>query len=183
VGLLFGPKGAPDDLITVHVRWGDKTTEMKLVAIDKYIQAVETLLEENTTKLRPNTTNSTNHHANIYLATEDPLAAKAFISAAPKNWNIFTDVSIAELAPFRPPSKQLHCASIMAQNTRGRGGLIHMGSLLVGMEANGYVLSTASTFGRVIHALRTNVLDPQCGNCTRLVDVQPGRWNRIFYDY
>jgi hypothetical protein len=181
LGLVFGPNGAPNDLITVHVRWGDKKTEMKLVAIDKYIQAVWELLLDETEELAYDRRHGSNFtHANIYLATEDPLAAEAFIQAAPKTWNIFTDVSVEELTPFRPPSSYPHLSSIMAKNTRGRGGLIHMGSLLVGMEANYFVLSTQSTFGRVMDAIRTNILDPRCGNCTRLVDVQPGLWWKIY---
>jgi hypothetical protein len=192
VGVVFGPNGAPHDLITVHVRWGDKDQEMKLVAIDKYISAVWKLLlhEKNDDELiggprrrrRSGDNNKTDEPssstvANIYLATEDPVAAEAFIEAAPKHWNVFIDVAVEELTPFRPPSSRLDCASFMARNTRGRGGLVHMGSLLVSMEANDFVLSTASTFGRVMNGIRTNILDPRCGNCTRMIDLHPGVWS------
>ena len=43
INLVF-PDGVPEKLITVHVRWGDKSREMKLVAIDEYIKAVEKIL-------------------------------------------------------------------------------------------------------------------------------------------
>jgi hypothetical protein len=183
VGVVFGPKGAPKDLITVHVRWGDKFREMKLVTIEEYVNGVWKLLlgdnHHNKSELgggdQQNST-VTSPAANIYLATEDPLAVEAFTQAAPKNWNIFVDVSIVELTPFRPPSTSVNPASIMAQNTRGRGGLVHMASLLVSMEANDFVLATGSTFGRVMNNIRTNIIDPRCGGCTRLVDVQPGEW-------
>jgi hypothetical protein len=168
IGVVFGPNGAPKNLITVHVRWGDKKREMKLVSIDKYVDAVWKILDTHQ--------NTTEEGVNVYLATEDPAAAEAFTQAAPKNWTIFTDVAIEELTPFRPPSSRWHCASLMAQNTLGRGGLLSMGSLLVSMEANLFVLSTGSSFGRVINEIRTRIIDPRCGNCTRLIDVRPGQW-------
>lgn len=174
VGVVFGRDGAPPNLITVHIRWGDKYTEMPLVSIDKYVDAVSTLL-----KLRSNhTTDPANQDrvANIYLATEDPDAARAFRQAAPTHWNIYTDVAVEELAPFRPPSTRYNCASMAATNTRGRAGLLNVASLIVSMEANDFVLSTGSSFGRLMNALRTRVIDPQCGSCTRLIDVQPGGW-------
>ena len=40
---VFGPEGAPPNLITVHLRWGDKGKEMELLSVDKYIEAVESL--------------------------------------------------------------------------------------------------------------------------------------------
>jgi hypothetical protein len=144
---------------------------MQLVTIDKYIHAVITLLQERGGQTPPLTTPVT-----IYLATEDEVAAHAFIHAAPQHWTIVTDVAVEELTPFRPPSSVINCASVMAKHTRGRGGLISMGSLLVSMEANDFVLSTGSTFGRVMNEIRTRILDPRCGNCTRLIDVQPGVW-------
>jgi hypothetical protein len=178
VGVVFGRNGAPHDLITVHVRWGDKSHEMTLMSIDRYIDAVWTILDEKHNTTREERQNGTNVtvEANIYLATEDPAAVEAFVQAAPKSWNVFVDVGVEELTPFRPPSSVVNGPSRMAINTLGRGGLVNMASLLVSMEANDYVLSTASSFGRVMNNIRTNIIDPRCGNCTRLVDLQPGAW-------
>jgi hypothetical protein len=189
VGVVFGPNGAPNDLITVHVRWGDKNREMQLVTIDKYMDAIGTLIQEresyprasqqpqqqqshtDTIIIHPNET-----MANIYLATEDPLAARAFVQAAPIKWKIYMDVAIDELTLFRPYINRLNQPSQTAKNTRGRAGLINLASLLVGMEANDYVLTTASSFSRIINSLRTNIVDPRCNNCTRMMDLQPGMW-------
>ena len=153
VGVVFGPMGAPRDIITVHVRWGDKGREMQLVAMEAYIQGVWKMLEARamiTERKRTSTTadgpsnenhrhnNATNNNnntnlTNIYLATEDPEAAQAFIKAAPTDWNIYVDVAIQELTPFRLPSSVMHGSAVLAKNTRGRVGLVHMGSLLVSM--------------------------------------------------
>lgn len=177
VGVVFGPQGAPDDLITVHVRWGDKNAEMKLVDIQDYINATSYLLQTELGRCRNNdtSTSSSSCHANIYLATEDPAAAKAFAQAAPKSWTIYQDVSIAELSRFRP-STRYNSASIMSANTHGRGGLLNMASILVGLEANYYVLTTASSFSRIINGMRMTIIDPRCGNCTRMMDLRPGMW-------
>jgi hypothetical protein len=40
---VFGPAGAPRDMIAVHLRWGDKGKEMELVPVQKYVEAVERL--------------------------------------------------------------------------------------------------------------------------------------------
>jgi hypothetical protein len=169
VGVLFGAQGAPKDLITVHVRWGDKSYEMKLLGIQEYINATSHILHH---ELGQRHTNDT---ANIYLATEDPAAAHAFARAAPKSWNIYRDVAIDELSRFRP-STRYNSASIMSSNTLGRGGLLNMASMLVALEANYFVLTTASSFSRIINSIRTNILDPRCHNCTRMIDLQSGMW-------
>jgi hypothetical protein len=168
VGVLFGPQGAPKDLITVHVRWGDKSAEMKLLGIQDYINATSHILQHQLGRRNSGT-------ANIYLATEDPAAAHAFASAAPKSWKIYRDVSIDELSRFRP-STRYNSASWMSINTLGRGGLLNMASMLVALEANYFVLTTASSFSRIINSIRTNILDPRCNNCTRMIDLQSGMW-------
>lgn len=164
-GLIFGPGGAPDDLITVHMRWGDKFWEMDLASVEEYIQGVSDLLEQ---QGRSNST------ANVYLATEDPKAKEAFLDAAPAGWTIYVDRTIDELNEFRPPKGNR--ASHTTKNTKGRAGLVAMGSLLVAMEAKYYVLTTKSNWSRMIDFLRTNIIDPRCGNCTRMIDLRPGIW-------
>ena len=164
-GLTFGPNGAPEDLITVHMRWGDKFWEMDLASVEEYVKGVSDILEQ---QGRGNAT------ANIYLATEDPAAKEAFIATAPKGWNIYIDRTIEELNEFRPAKGNR--ASHTTKNTNGRAGLVAMGSLLLSMEAKNYVLTTKSNWSRMINFLRKNVLDPRCGNCTRMVDLRPGIW-------
>ena len=161
VGLLFPQGQAPPDLIAVHIRWGDKFWEMDLVPIAEYIQAVEQLVAESA-------------HAHIYLATEDPRAAKEFIATAPSHWNIYIDRTLVELTAVRPTKGNR--ASWMAKNTQGRAGLMNVASWLIALEANRFVLTTASNWSRIINDLRKSLIDPHCGNCTQLIDLRPGVW-------
>lgn len=164
-GLIFGPEGAPDDIITVHMRWGDKFWEMDLVSVEEYIKGVSDLLKQ---QGRDNST------ANVYLSTEDPKAKEAFLDAAPAGWTIYVDRTIDELNDYRPAKGNR--ASHTAKNTKGRAGLVSMGSLLVAMESRYYVLTTKSNWSRMMDFLRTNIVDQKCGNCTRMIDLRPGIW-------
>jgi hypothetical protein len=168
VGLLFGPEGTPDDLITVHIRWGDKFWEMPnrtLVAIQTYVDAVSTLLHEHFGQ---------NQSANIYLATEDPRAFYEFKNSTPNGWNVYYDLTVEELSRFRP--SRGNRASKAAMNSKGRAGLASFGSILVAMEAKLFVLTTRSNWSRLINHLRTNVIDPRCNKCTKMVDLVEGIW-------
>ena len=51
-----------------------------------------------------------------------------------------------------------------------------LGSLLVAMEANDFVLTTASNWSRLMDELRKNVLEPRMANGTIMVDLRPGQW-------
>jgi hypothetical protein len=167
LGALFGPGAqVPSDLISVHLRWGDKFWEMDLPHENEYVDAVSQLL------LASGRDN--NQTANIYLATEDPRAVKAFTNAAPSGWNIYIDRTIAELDAYRP--KKGNRASWTAKNTNGRAGLVALGSLLVALEANYFVLTTKSNWSRLLDQLRRAMIDPHCGNCTKVVDLRPGEW-------
>ena len=168
VGLLFGPKGTPDDLITVHVRWGDKFWEMPnrtLVAVQTYKDAISSLLQE---------TQGHNRTANIYLATEDPRAYREFQNATPAGWNVYFDRTVEELHRFRPPKGNR--ASHMSLNSKGRAGLAGIASLLVAMEAKLFVLTTKSNWSSVINHLRKNIIDPRCNDCTKMIDLVTGVW-------
>jgi len=173
MGLVFADTGgvAPRDLVTVHLRWGDKFWEMDLAPISEYMEAVSRILVDRTGGGGQGNNNST---ANIYLATEDPKAAAEFLAAVPSGWTVYTDRTVAELGAFRPPKGNR--ASWTARNTQGRAGLVALASLLVALEADAFVLTTASNWSRLMNQLRRNVLDPRCGNCTRMIDLRPGEW-------
>jgi hypothetical protein len=158
-------QGVPADLITVHIRWGDKEQEIKLLGIDSYIQAVKDILQQ---RKRPLDT------ANIFLATEDPRALTAFQSAAPDGWKIYVDQYFHDLLPHRRDI--YNGPNHMALDLQGKPGPAALGSLLVAMEANDFVLTTASNWSRLMNELRGSILDPACGNCTLLVDLKPGEW-------
>ena len=167
LGLLFGEKHPPEDLITVHIRWGDKFWEMDLASIQEYLQAISNILIHHQGK-------QDNLTANIYLATEDPRAAQEFQTAIPPGWKVYYDLTIAELSTYRPPKGNR--ASHMARNTHGRAGLVGLGSLLLAMEAKWFVLTTASNWSRMMDHLRTQIINPRCNNCTVMVDLRPGIW-------
>jgi hypothetical protein len=164
IGLLFGAQGIPDDLITVHIRWGDKFREMDLATIDEYMDAIKQLLPSDS-----------HDKANIYLATEDPKALDEFLKAKPSGWNVYYDVTIKELKAFRPKEGD-YSASATFNNNKGRMGLVALGSLLVALEANMFVLTTKSNWSSIMNHLRTNIVDPRCGNCTKMIDLRPGFW-------
>jgi hypothetical protein len=175
VGLLFQNTThphdrvmAPSDLISVHLRWGDKFFEMELVSIEEYIRSISFMLTQ--VMGRPN-----DHKANIYLSTEDPSAVQEFMQKVPyKEWTVYVDRSVVELNPFRP--QKGNRASWTTRNTNGRAGLVALGSLLVAMEASYYILTTGSNWSRLMNELRKNVIDPRCNNCTHMIDLRPGEW-------
>jgi hypothetical protein len=155
----------PLDLITVHIRWGDKEKEIKLLGIGSYIQAVKEILKQRKRPL---------DQANVFLATEDPRALEEFQSAAPDGWKVYVDQYFHDLLPYR--RNIYNGPNHMALDLQGKPGPAALGSLLVAMEANDFVLTTASNWSRLMNELRKNILDPACGNCTMLVDLKPGEW-------
>ena len=132
---------------------------MDLPSIHEYIDAVNLITHNATT-------------AHIYLATEDPKAYQEFLAAKPIGWKVYPDVTLLEINAFRPLKGNR--ASWATRNTKGRAGLLAMASLLVAMEANLFVLTTKSNWSTLMEHLRTNIVDPRCGNCTRSIDLRPG---------
>jgi hypothetical protein len=150
----------PSSLITIHVRWGDKHLEMKLVEIDAYVNATKELL---TPEERQG-----NHPVSIYLASEDPRAILEFHKAAPSTWNIYSS------GPTNAVNNT-HMSNV-AVTSQGAAGLESIAALLIAMEANRYILTTNSNWSRLINELRKNVVDPRCGNCTTMVDLREAEY-------
>lgn len=173
IGIIFPNGVAPDDLVTVHIRWGDKFWEMDLPPIEEYISAIHTVLS-GSTKLDNSTLTKNASSANIYLATEDPKAYQEFMAAKPEGWNVYADITLLEIDAFRPPKGNR--ASWAARNTNGRAGLVALASVLVAMESNLFVLTTKSNWSTIMNHLRTNIIDPRCNNCTTMIDLRPGAW-------
>jgi hypothetical protein len=139
---------------------------MDLPSIQEYIDAINMILSPD------DLPNATVHTANIYLATEDPLAYQEFMKTKPSGWMVYADITLHEIDAFRP--RRGNRASWAARNTKGRAGLIGLGSLLVAMEANKFVLTTKSNWSTLMNHLRTQIIDPRCGNCTEMIDLRPG---------
>eukprot|EP00536_Pseudo-nitzschia_multiseries_P001806 jgi/Psemu1/294585/fgenesh1_pm.23_\ len=173
LNIVFGGKDeVPSDLITVHIRWGE--CGLKKVEISEYIEAVNQILDKRETlaeSTRQKSSVRTNRIANIYLATEDPEAVEVFSKALPAGWNLFVDQFLVDTSRHR--IDEYNGLPKMAKALNGKAGLLALGSLLVAMEANDFVLTTASNWSRLMNELRQSILDPRCSNCTTMLDLRP----------
>jgi hypothetical protein len=79
------------DLITVHMRWGDKKFENKITGIKKTLHGIK--------MLRLKRGDDLNNTTSILLCTEDPKAVKAFKMAAPGHWKVYLDQFYNEMLP------------------------------------------------------------------------------------
>jgi hypothetical protein len=191
LNLIFGDRtSVPKHLITVHVRWGDKVIrEMHAQPILAYISAIEDILlkrrvsndheyaihaivEANTNVTR-DATSDVQESVDIFLCTEDPEALNQFKKAAPPHWNVYVDQYFTEILPYRQKDGVVYDGNTkIARDLEGKSGLLALGSLLVAMEANDFVLTSRSNWSRLINELRKNVLNPRCNDCTTLIDLQ-----------
>ena len=180
--MVFGRDTAPPNLITVHIRWGDKITEMKLIGVEKYIDSVHEILRRR----------GKGSPVHVYISTEDPRATREFRSKAPDDWHVYGDAQVEELAGLRPGNASEEFKSRLSRGekappnhavqsavrTKGRAGTQALASLVIAMEADDFVLTTASNWSRMIDELRKNVLDPRCGKCTFMIDLHHGQKRR-----
>ena len=168
---VFGSIGnVPKDMITVHIRWNDKRSEMELVSIDKYVNAVRQIVQAR--NLGKNKKNQNKDKINIYISTEDPSATDSFRTAAAleTNWNIYGD-----LTPIEHP-KGVWYRVAEATSTKGRTGMEAIASLVIAMESNDFVLTTASNWSRLMDELRRSIVNRLCNNCTTMIDLREGQW-------
>jgi hypothetical protein len=168
----------PDNLITVHIRWGDKSDEMQLIPVSQYINAVQKIVDGRRKDAKASS--SDYDVVNVFLSTEDPQACNQFFLSAPIHWNIYVDEYFYELLPHRPSTTTnrslYNSIPQMARALHGRPGILALGSLLVAMEANDFVLTTASNWSRLMNEIRLNILNPRCNNCTAMIDLKSGEW-------
>lgn len=149
----------PSSLITVHIRWGDKASEMDLVSIDEVVNAILSLLTPDEL--------SGQKLVHIYVASEDPGALIKFHEAAMvRNWQVHAS---------GPTNRMAGSYSMMslAYDSR-KAGLQSLAALLIALQANRYVLTRGSNWSRLIDELRKSVLDSRCGNCTVMIDLREG---------
>ena len=80
--------------------------------------------------------------------------------------------------PFFPTRQDFTTKSSMniAEATQGKYGLEVLASLVIAMQADGYVLTRSSNFSRLMNEIRVSIVNVQCGNCTEMVDLQFGVW-------
>ena len=125
---VFPAGVVPNHLTVVHMRWGDKSSEMRLVNVEQYVDAVKAI----TAHL--NDTTNTRH---VLLCTEDPRAVKAFRNTIPSDWELYIDGFYTKYAPFRervPPTKEEQAGrywkgeNSTAYNVAGRVGSLSRGA-------------------------------------------------------
>ena len=147
------------------------------MGISDYIVAVNQILDQR--EKRENSSSKSTKHAefasmnktaNIYLATEDPEAVREFQKALPAGWNLFVDQFLIDTSRHRVD--EYNGSPKMATALNGKAGLLALGSLLVAMEANDFVLTTASNWSQLMDELRRAILDPRCNNCTSMIDLR-----------
>ena len=179
----------PKDLITVHIRWGDKVKkytegrkkpiwpEMRKVEIDEYIQAIQQILDNRRLGQQEPATKfgDKKETANIYLSTEDPTAVDAFRQALPSHWTLYVDQFLVETQNHRVDDYNGHNQMAQSAAMKGKAGLMALGSLLVAMESNDFVLTTSSNFSLLMEELRRSIVDPKCGGCTSVIDLLPAK--------
>jgi hypothetical protein len=150
--LIFQGGGVPSDLITVQIRWGDKQKKMKLLPTHHYIKGVQQILMSRE--------DEPSSPVSVYLVMEDPKAVEAFQQAMPKEWVVYVDQYYHDMLPLQSKDDVYNQGPKTARATKGRAGLVALGSLLVVLEANDFVLTTASNWSRLMNEMRKNVLDP-----------------------
>eukprot|EP01039_Chlorochromonas_danica_P006638 gene6638-7332_t len=156
---VFGSSGIPKDMITLHVRLGDKKKEMKLVTPLEYYDAIDNLIGRH-----PNLTDP-----HIYVTTESLEGMKELheqLKNHRKTWKLY------HYAPSIFNSNEVISPMEMAQRTQGSIGKHSLIALLLAMEARYYILTTGSNWSRLIDELRKNVVDVQCNHCTEMVDLR-----------
>lgn len=129
-----------------------------LLPIESYIRGVEYFVQKHSLKT-----------VNIFLTTEDIKAADAFKDHSyvkSKQWKIYEYTSAIS------NMHSVHTPALDAKDSKGVHGLISMIVLLLSMESKYYIVTTASNWSGMIAALRSGVVDPDCGGCTDWIDLR-----------
>ena len=168
----------PKDMITVHIRWGDKRIEMGLLPMEHYTNAVHQIVNDrkiarsSATMSGVDQASDNEDEVHIYLSTEDPEAVELFLNTTPGHWNVYLDQYYVEMLPYRHQYGNNYGGnSDLVIQSQGRSGIIALGSLLVAMESKDYVLTTGSNWSRLMNEIRKNIIDPRCDSCTTMVDL------------
>ena len=175
---MFGLEAVPPNLITVHIRWGDKAIEMDLASVREYVNAVHHILDRRQQQQQQG--HQQGHQlqpVNVFVSSEDPRAFTSFRNAAPDSWNIYQDAMVQEMKMFRPKDgTQWAAGPVVTQRLSRTEGTSSLASLAIAMEANEFVLVLGSNWSRLMDELRKAVVDPTCGGCTYSVNLRQGQW-------
>jgi len=183
---VFGSDGIPENMITVHLRWGDKKREMKLVTQQEYVDAIDKMVRDHAIA-----------HPHVYITTESKEALEKieqYVKQHKPKWKLYNYApSVYDDRIPTPrnhgPRHAIHGANAvaspmkMAQNTGGVQGKASIIALLFALESKYYVLTSGSNWSRIIDELRRTTIDHRCGNCTKMVDLREGfaehNWRRL----
>lgn len=164
---VFGPEGIPNDMITVHLRWGDKKLEMKLVSQEEFVSAIDGLAK-----------NYSIAHPKVFLTTESQHALESmqqYVKEHRKTWTLYNySPSVYETRVVEKDTNMTvhHNPMAVARHTGGKIGKASVAALMMALEAKYYVLTSGSNWSRLIDELRRNVVNHVCGNCTVMVDLR-----------
>eukprot|EP00965_Chrysotila_dentata_P262791 6214675-Pleurochrysis_carterae.AAC.2 len=177
----FGVGGAPIDLISVHIRWGDKYKQSALQPIKAYLQAAKRLAQ------RYHVTN-----VSVFVTTEDRAALDAFqhaANAAGLGWRIYfyLPAILQDSRSHASPITRNHLTespSSFARIGRGAAATESLVALMLALEARLLVVSEFSQWGKLIlqildsrgHEYKTAAdcpygMPPQNAGCLRTPDV------------
>jgi hypothetical protein len=109
------------------------------------------------------------------LATEDQNAIREFKAALPPHWNVYVEHYFKEMLPYQSLGDEGKWTNnnANAERSKGKSGLITLGSLLVAIETNDFVITARSNWSLLMNELRENVVEPRCQGCTQIVDLRP----------
>ncbi|KAG5180097.1 hypothetical protein JKP88DRAFT_349681 [Tribonema minus] len=151
------PLPLPPDTIAVHVRHGDKSTEMKLASWKKHHARVDRLARQR----------GLNEHF-IYLSTDDPDVVHAAHAIRERNYRVFSLpcpalMDGAGVLPCRTNSTSANPGYDMEEDGTHADqiALFAVESLLLALEATHFVGQRGSSWARLIDELRM-VVDKAC---------------------
>ena len=156
---VYGADGAPPNLVTVHVRWGDKAQDhVVLQPISVYVDAVDTLV-------RAHLPGVPSRDVSVFVTTEDGAAVDAFRDAVrARQWKVYVyEAAILQNSKRQPgPNGSTAVLNVSPKTSAakqgGWAGVHSVVSLLLALEAKLYVVTavgmSSSNWGRIVDELR-----------------------------
>lgn len=147
----------PHPLITVHMRWGDKASEMQILPAKVYVQAIRALVRQFQL-----------HAPSVFLTTEDPAALHDLRGAVSshadtRSWRLYTyDRAIFQQhrTAARAQAGAVKSMVRMSELSGGALGMHSLVSLLIALEADYFVLTSRSNWSRLLDELRRTRVEP-----------------------
>ena len=144
------PFPLPASTFSIHVRHGDKATEMDLVPFSAYLRSAASIADDNPSRGLPSKT--------VFLSTEDPAVITEMLEFASHDSSDSSDTTTSNLQWTFFYTQNLPRNNGGPKSEVVGGGevettLMHLGELLVGVEAGGWVGTRASNWCRLVEEL------------------------------